>query len=54
MSRAGKVLYMIVCAAGPAAEVGRLVATAQAEGWTVQVVAPRPRWTSSTSPGWRL
>ncbi|GII04230.1 flavoprotein [Planobispora takensis] len=39
MSQAGKVLYVIVCAAGPAADVGRLVALAQDEGWTVQVVA---------------
>jgi hypothetical protein len=35
----GKVLYLIVCAAGPAAEAGRLVALAQEAGWIVQVVA---------------
>ncbi|MFG1708247.1 flavoprotein [Nonomuraea sp. M3C6] len=35
----GKVLYLIVCAAGPAAEVGRLVGLAQEEGWIVQIVA---------------
>ncbi|MGN9837334.1 flavoprotein [Nonomuraea sp. H19] len=35
----GKVLYVIVCAAEPAAEVGRLVTMAQDEGWIVQVVA---------------
>ncbi|GGT05724.1 flavoprotein [Planobispora rosea] len=39
MNRTGKVLYVIVCAAGPAAEVGRLVAMAQDEGWIVQVIA---------------
>ncbi|GAA0979878.1 flavoprotein [Acrocarpospora macrocephala] len=35
----GKVLYIIVCAAGAAADVGRLVTLAQAEGWVVQIVA---------------
>src|SRR5690606_37818465 len=35
----GKVLYIIVCAAGPAGEVGRLVALAQQAGRTVQIVA---------------
>jgi phosphopantothenoylcysteine synthetase/decarboxylase len=34
-----KVLYIVVCAAGPAAEVGRLVALAQDQGWTVQIIA---------------
>ncbi|WP_327587195.1 flavoprotein [Nonomuraea sp. NBC_00507] len=34
-----KELYVIVCAAEPAAEVGRLVAMAQDEGWIVQIVA---------------
>ena len=33
------VLYVIVCAAGPAAEVSRLVGLAQDRGWEVQVVA---------------
>ncbi|MFC4586021.1 flavoprotein [Sphaerisporangium corydalis] len=33
------VLYVIVCAAGPARDVGRLVALAQGEGWVVQLVA---------------
>ncbi|GAA3143596.1 hypothetical protein GCM10010466_38200 [Planomonospora alba] len=28
-----------MCAAGPAAEVGRLVTLAQGDGWTVQVIA---------------
>jgi phosphopantothenoylcysteine synthetase/decarboxylase len=32
-------LQVVVCAAGPAGEVGRLVALAQDAGWTVQVVA---------------
>ncbi|TMS00469.1 flavoprotein [Nonomuraea basaltis] len=35
----GRVLYVIVCAAGPAVEAGRLVAMAQDEGWIVQIVA---------------
>lgn len=34
-----KLLYVIVCAAGPAAGAGRLVALAQEAGWVVQVVA---------------
>ncbi|MEU4699322.1 flavoprotein [Nonomuraea dietziae] len=42
MTQAGKVLYIIVCAAGPAAEVGRLVALAQDDGWTVQIIATPP------------
>jgi hypothetical protein len=33
------VLYLLVCAAGPAPGVGRLVELAQSAGWTVQVVA---------------
>ena len=35
----GRVLYVIVCAAGPAGEVGRLIALAQDRGWEVQVIA---------------
>jgi phosphopantothenoylcysteine synthetase/decarboxylase len=35
----GRVLYVIVCAAGPAGEVGRLVELAQDRGWTVQIIA---------------
>ena len=35
----GRVLYMIVCGAGPAGEVGRLVELAQDRGWTVQIIA---------------
>ncbi|MET8160402.1 flavoprotein [Sphaerisporangium sp. NPDC005289] len=34
-----KVLYIIVCAAGPAADVGKLVTLAQDDGWTVQIIA---------------
>lgn len=34
-----EVLYLVVCAAGAAADVGRLVALAQDEGWIVQIVA---------------
>ncbi|MEO3811019.1 flavoprotein [Sphaerisporangium sp. B11E5] len=34
-----KVLYVIVCAAGPAGGVGRLVGLAQDAGWVVQIVA---------------
>jgi len=36
---ATRVLYVIVCAAGPAGEVGRLVTLAQDDGWSVQVIA---------------
>ncbi|MFE0154159.1 flavoprotein [Nonomuraea sp. NPDC059007] len=42
MSEPGKVLYIIVCAAGPAAQVGRLVTLAQDDGWTVQLIATPP------------
>jgi hypothetical protein len=38
----GKVLYIVVCAAGPAGHVGRLVGMAQDDGWTVQVIATPP------------
>jgi hypothetical protein len=34
-----RVLSVVVCAAGPAAQVGRLVAPAQDTGWTVQIIA---------------
>ncbi|MEV4888957.1 flavoprotein [Nonomuraea sp. NPDC055795] len=34
-----KVLYVIVCAAAPASDVGRLVELAQDAGWDVQIVA---------------
>ncbi|MDF2705636.1 MAG: flavoprotein [Nonomuraea muscovyensis] len=39
MTQPGKVLYVIVCAAGPAPDVGRLVTLAQDAGWTVQIIA---------------
>ncbi|OPG13843.1 flavoprotein [Microbispora sp. GKU 823] len=39
MTDTGKVLYVIVCAAGPAGDVGKLVTMAQDDGWTVQIVA---------------
>ncbi|MGI5491026.1 flavoprotein [Microtetraspora malaysiensis] len=39
MTEPGKVLYVIVCAAGPASDVGRLVVMAQEQGWTVQIIA---------------
>jgi phosphopantothenoylcysteine synthetase/decarboxylase len=35
----GRVLYVIVCGAGPASEVGRLVDQAQERGWQVHVIA---------------
>jgi phosphopantothenoylcysteine synthetase/decarboxylase len=35
----GRVLYLIVCGAGPAGEVGRLVELAHDRGWTVQIIA---------------
>jgi phosphopantothenoylcysteine synthetase/decarboxylase len=38
MSGEGRLLYVVVCGAGPAEDVGELVAMAQAEGWTVQIV----------------
>jgi phosphopantothenoylcysteine synthetase/decarboxylase len=34
----GRVLYLVVCAAGPAGEAWRLVALAQGRGWDVYVV----------------
>ncbi|MER5644774.1 flavoprotein [Streptosporangium sp. NPDC002524] len=39
MTEPGRILYVIVCAAGAARDVGRLVALALDEGWVVQVVA---------------
>ena len=41
MTRPGevRVLYLIVCGAGPAGEAGRLVELAHDRGWTVQIVA---------------
>jgi phosphopantothenoylcysteine synthetase/decarboxylase len=37
--RKSRVLYIIVCGAGPAPEVGRLIGLAQEHGWDVQVIA---------------
>lgn len=34
-----RVLYIIVCAAGPAGDVGKLVTLAQQRGWDVQIIA---------------
>lgn len=39
MNSTGRVLYVIVCAAGPAHEVGRLVEMAHVDGWIVQIIA---------------
>jgi phosphopantothenoylcysteine synthetase/decarboxylase len=39
MTQPDRVLTVIICAAGPASEVGHLVKLAQEQGWTVQVVA---------------
>jgi Flavoprotein len=39
MTQPGRVLTVIVCAAGPASEVGQLVKLAQDHGWTVYVVS---------------
>lgn len=38
-ARKRRVLYVIVCGAGPASEVGRLVGLAQQRGWDVQIIA---------------
>ncbi|MBA9004476.1 phosphopantothenoylcysteine synthetase/decarboxylase [Actinomadura cellulosilytica] len=34
-----RVLYVIVCAAGPAGDVGKLVTLAHQRGWDVQIIA---------------
>ncbi|WP_283138929.1 flavoprotein [Rhizohabitans arisaemae] len=39
MTSAGKVLYLVVCGAGPAGEIGTLVGLARQHGWIPQVVA---------------
>lgn len=39
MIQPGRVLSVIVCGAGPASDVGRLVKLAQQRGWRVQLVA---------------
>ena len=38
----GRVLYLIVCSAGPAGQVGHLVQLAQDQGWAVQIIATPP------------
>ena len=38
-AEASRVLCVVVCAAGPADDVGRLVVLAQERGWTVQIIA---------------
>ena len=38
----GRVLYVIVCSAGPAGQVGHLVHLAQDQGWAVQIIATPP------------
>jgi hypothetical protein len=38
----GRVLYVIVCSAGPADQAGHLVQLAQDQGWTVQIIATPP------------
>lgn len=38
-ARKSRILYAIVCGAGPAADVSRLVHLAQQSGWEVQVIA---------------
>jgi phosphopantothenoylcysteine synthetase/decarboxylase len=35
----GRVLYVVVCGAGPAGEIGKLVDLAQADGWDVHLIA---------------
>ncbi|MGP4103291.1 flavoprotein [Nonomuraea sp. KM90] len=42
MTQSGQVLYIVVCAAGPAGDVDRLVTMAKDEGWTVQIIATPP------------
>jgi phosphopantothenoylcysteine synthetase/decarboxylase len=38
-ARKARILYAIVCGAGPATEVGQLIDLAQQRGWDVQVIA---------------
>ena len=39
MTQPGRVLAVIVCGAGPASEVGKLIKLAHQRGWTVQLIA---------------
>src|SRR6185437_11264225 len=39
MTQPGRNLVVIVCGAGPASEVGKLVKLAQERGWTVRLIA---------------
>jgi len=39
MTQTARILTVIVCGAGPASEVGKLITLAQNRGWTVQVIA---------------
>ena len=39
MTQRSTALYIVVCAAGAAPDVGTLVSLAQEEGWTVQIIA---------------
>ena len=39
MTRPGRMLSVIVCGAGPASDVGKLVKLAQQRGWSVQLIA---------------
>ena len=39
MNQPGRVLSVIVCGAGPATDIGRLVRLAQQRGWSVQLIA---------------
>jgi phosphopantothenoylcysteine synthetase/decarboxylase len=38
-AEASRILYAVVCAAGPAGDVERLVALARERGWTAQIIA---------------
>ena len=39
MNHPGHMLSVIVCGAGPASDVGKLVKLAQQRGWSVQLIA---------------
>ena len=39
MTQPGRMLSVIVCGAGPASDVGKLVKLAQQHGWSVQLIA---------------